>query len=426
LLRSHRPNEAKAHLTACLGRRPGFLWLYVHRGFAHEEIGAFAAAEDDFRKALASRPGVEGRYSIHVIRGAGRIRQGDFAAAATDLEAAIALMPGQSEAYVNLAEAYRGQKRFDTAAEQLGKAIGLRPESALSYRNRASLFLESGDAIAALRDFEQALRLEPADSPFVAPIEIERARILDAQERYPEAIAACDAALGARPDDPAALLFRACALIKAERFEEARNSCDRYLARWAEPPADIFRIRGAARKQLGDNAGAAEDYTRVLELSPGAEMHVLRGWAYIACAAWTLALRDFEEAIRLGPPNSDAYNGRGYARIKLGGHRDGVADAEEALRLEPKSPQMTYNAACTFALAAGKVEADGALPDRAHLAQRYCERALETISRALDLLPAERRSGFWHDSILPDIDLDAIRGRPGFEQLTAKLSAPER
>jgi tetratricopeptide (TPR) repeat protein len=367
---------------------------------------------------------VEARYSIHVIRGVGRIRQGKFAEAATDLEAAIALLPGQSEAYVNLAEAYRGQKRLDAAAEQLGKAIRLRPESALSYRNRASLFLERGDPIAALGDFEQALRFELPDSPFVAQIEIERGRILDSQERYPEALAASSAALLSRPDDPMALLLRARALTKLERFEEARLACDRYLERWAQPPADIFRIRGAARKRLGDDAAAAEDYTRALELSPSAEMRIHRGWTYIACGAWTLAMRDFEEVIRLGPPESDAYNGRGYARTKLGRHAEGLADAEEALRLKPQSPEMMYNVACTLALAVGQVEADNGLPDRQLLAQQYCERALATLSQALDLLPAERRRGFWQETINLDVDLEAIRGRPGFEQLKAKLLAP--
>jgi tetratricopeptide (TPR) repeat protein len=427
-LRLHRPDEAKAHLTACLGRRPGFLWLYVHRGFAQEELGAFEAAEDDFRTALAFDPGVEARYSIHVLRGVGRIRQKRFEAAAADLEAAIALMPDQSEAYVDLAQAYRGQGRIDAALEQLSKAIRLRPESAPAYLNRASLSRERGDSPAALRDFEQAIRFEPPESPFVAQIHLERGRILDAAGKFPEAIAACDAALRTRPDDPTALLLRARALLQLGQFEEARRSCDRYLERWAGPPADIFRIRGLARKQLGDAAAAAEDYTRALEMAPGAgaELFTDRGWAYIACEAWKLALRDFEEAIRLGPPESDAYNGRGYVRTRLGHHGEGVADAEEALRLEPRSPEMMHNIACTFALAVGQVEGDEGLPDREHVAERYRRRALETISRALDLVPADRRRSFWQETMLPDADLDPIRRSPGFGALREELSPPGR
>jgi tetratricopeptide (TPR) repeat protein len=425
-LRTHRTQEAKAHLTACLGCRPDFLWLYVHRGFAQAELGVFDDAEDDFARALASQPGVEARYSVHVIRGAERIRHGKFAAAVADLETATALLPEQCEAYVNLAQAYRGQGKLDAAVEQLGKAIGLRPRSALAYRNRASLFLERGDRVAALRDFEQALRWEPPDSPFRAQVEVERGRILEGQGSGPEAIAACDAALQASPDDPAALLLRARVLLRLERFEEARQACDRYLQRWAEPPGALFQIRGAARKRLGDEAGAAEDYTRALELAPSAEMHIHRGWAYIACAAWKLGVRDFEAAIRLGPPLSDAYNGRAYARTQLGRWREGAGDAEEALRLQPQSPEMMYNVGCTFALAAGQAEADGGLPDRRDLAGQYGQRALAAIARALDMLPAERRPAFWHETIRTDVDLESLRGSSGYEQLKAKLPAPER
>jgi serine/threonine protein kinase/Flp pilus assembly protein TadD len=425
-LRSQRPTEAKAHLTACLARRPDFLWLYIHRGFAQGELGALAAAEADFARALASSPGAEARYSIHVIRGVERIRQAEFDAAVADLETAIALVPDQCEAYVNLAQAYRGQGKLSAAAEQLGKAIRLRPESALAYRNRASLSVERGDPVAALGDFDQALRYEPDDSPFQAQIEIERGRILENQNNDPEALAASDAALRKSPDDPAALLLRARVLLRLERFEAARQSCDRYLHRWAQPPPDLFRIRGAARRRLGDDAAAAEDYTRVLELAPSAEMHIHRGWAYIGCAAWKLALRDFETAVDLGPPESDAYTGRGYARTRLGRYCEGVADAEEALRLQPQSPEMMYNVGCTFARAAGQVEADGGLPDRFQLAKQYRQRALATIARTLDMLPPRRRAGFWSETILTDIDLEPIRGTSGYEELNAKLPAPER
>src|SRR5262249_48401754 len=156
---------------------------------------------------------------------------------------------------------------------------------------------------------------------------------------------------------------------------------------------------------------------RALELVPSAEMHIHRGWAYIACAAWKLADRDFEAAIDLGPPQSDAYTGRGYARTQLGRYRGGIADAEEALRLQPQSPEMMYNVGCTFALAVGHVESDRGLPQQPQLAQQYRQSALATIARALDLLPAERRPGFWHKTVVPDADLESIRGDPGYDQL---------
>src|SRR5262249_15527526 len=199
-LKANRPGEAKAGLTACLGQRPAFGWLYIHRGFAEGELGQFEEAENDLKRAFAYDLGVEGRYSIHVIRGVGRVRRGNYAEAVADLEAAVALLPDQSEAYVNLAQAFRGLGRFDDALAQLGKANRLRPQQALPYRNRADLFQKLGDHGAALRDYDQALRFEPPGSPYLVQVHLERARILQAAKKYPEAIQACDAALAKTPD----------------------------------------------------------------------------------------------------------------------------------------------------------------------------------------------------------------------------------
>ncbi len=53
LLRQARAAEARALLSACLAQRSDFVWLYLLRGFAQEELQAWAAADLDFEKACA-------------------------------------------------------------------------------------------------------------------------------------------------------------------------------------------------------------------------------------------------------------------------------------------------------------------------------------------------------------------------------------
>ena len=57
LLRQGRPAEARTLLSACLAQRSDFVWLYLLRGFAQEELQAWDAADADFQKAsqIASR-----------------------------------------------------------------------------------------------------------------------------------------------------------------------------------------------------------------------------------------------------------------------------------------------------------------------------------------------------------------------------------
>jgi tetratricopeptide (TPR) repeat protein len=51
-LKAQRPDQAAARLTACLGQRPDFPWLYLLRGSAWGELGSFDRAEADFAAAL--------------------------------------------------------------------------------------------------------------------------------------------------------------------------------------------------------------------------------------------------------------------------------------------------------------------------------------------------------------------------------------
>ncbi len=77
-----------------------------------------------------------------------------------------------------------------------------------------------------------------------------------------------------------------------------------------------------------------------------------RGWLYIVADAPQLARHDFEAAIRLDATNGDAYNGRGFARVRLGEHRQAAADAEKALAVGEPKPDLYYKAARVYAVAA--------------------------------------------------------------------------
>ena len=51
-----RPGEAKVALTACIGRRPRFLFSYLFRGQACVQLGEYANAAQDFQTALETNP----------------------------------------------------------------------------------------------------------------------------------------------------------------------------------------------------------------------------------------------------------------------------------------------------------------------------------------------------------------------------------
>src|SRR5262249_30407029 len=170
-------------------------------------------------------------------RGILRIRQEKFDQAAEDLGRAIALRPEEIAARVNLFEALRhsppDSRQRREAGAQLDKAIELKPDMAALYRLRAQLALDGKDGAAALCDLEKAIRLETADprknAKVLADDLVKQARLLHGLGRHREAEAACVAALAAHPGTVLAHRVRGEALLALERPAEAAAALRQYL-----------------------------------------------------------------------------------------------------------------------------------------------------------------------------------------------------
>jgi serine/threonine protein kinase/Tfp pilus assembly protein PilF len=460
-LKLKRPDLARGHLTACLILQPpDFPWVYLLRGFAHAQLNELPAAEADFQQALALHPDADARYNLALNLGVLRMLQKRYPEAVARLREAVRLRPEQYQAYAALADVDQRQTAdtwplffadpspylklaavclwqgdLDRAAEQLDRAVEVAranaaqvPDLQLLYRSRGRLHLRRNQPGAALRDFRQAIDLEPraGPSPEVASDHVTCARILRQLEKYPEAEAAYEAALKVNPGDAEAQLGRARLLLDQGRYDEAARSLDRYLEQ-GKPSAEVYRLRGLARAWLGEFPRAVEDYTRALALQADSRTHAYRGWAYLFQDSPRLALHDFQEAIRLDANNGDAYNGRGFARTRLGQYRQGVADADHALACGPEQDRMLCNAARVYAQAVGQMDAAGGPRSRRHLEERwhYHDQALRLLRRAVSLQPRDERAAFWRQ-IAPDPALLPIRNSPGFAQMTREYSRPAK
>jgi tetratricopeptide (TPR) repeat protein len=431
-LQLKRPVEAGAGLNACLKRDPEFAWLYILRGFAAglippgagpEEVATrFEAADADYERArrlLEQKPNDELQYILLVNRGLLRFQRDRLDLAAADLRAAIALDDRSSQAYAALAEVHRKQRRPDEAITQFDRAIERKPDYAPLYRARADVNLARKDPAPAQRaqalaDLEHAIRLEKPDNPVLARDLTNRGKLLALDHRDAEALAAWDAALELVPDYPEAHHRRLQLLRHRKRYDEVIRSCDALVAREKATP-EIYELRGLARAELKNFAGAIEDVTSALGRCPNkAALLCRRGWLYVVAEAPRLALHDFEAAIRLDPALGDAYNGRGYVRLlRLGEHRDAVADAEKALGLAEPNAHVLYNAARVYALASVVASAEIREKGReaATLVARYQDRAAKLLGEVLQAMPESDRASFWRDVVHADPALRAISRR---------------
>jgi tetratricopeptide (TPR) repeat protein len=443
-LNTRRPARAEVSLTACQRLRHArhqddFEWIYILRGYAYGELGAgalkagrpavaalhFAAAKEDFAKAETAftlRPGA--RYNLLVNRGVTRVQQkSQYAAGVRDLRRATQLNPKQYHAYLNLAEAYQDRRDYDRALAALNKAVKVQPEMAALYFSRGRVQRSRRDPAAALADFEQAIRLyrrvkrSPQEEVILVNAHIERGEILYEQKLYGAALRAADAALTSAPGSATAHRLRGGVLLKQGDFKEAAWALDEAVKR-GKPAAAVYEARGLARYELREYEGAVADFSRALELEPEkptkARLYRLRGWAHLVGEAPKWALRDFEKALQLDRKNGDAYNGRGYARVKLGRVQDAVGDARKALACGPKTEVLLWKAARIYAQAALRMG-----PKQVNKRLEYEEQAVELLRQALRQVAAGKRADFWRKVVMADDALAPVRRGRAFGELEA-------
>jgi eukaryotic-like serine/threonine-protein kinase len=366
------------------------------------------AAEVDYDRALElldAAPNQDLRYPLLVNRGLLWLEHRRWDEAEADLRAAIQLDDGRWLAFENLGQVYSQQNLSDQAVEQFTRAIDLRPDRAPLYRARALANLDRkastpAQRVRAAADLEQAIRLEPPGSPFLAEDHTRRAWLLHQEGRDEQALAACEAARKINPDYVDALQLRLVLHRSLKHDDDVIRSCNDLLAR-DKPSATLYELRGLAKESIGDYPGAIEDQTLAIALHPGsAPLLARRGKLYLVTGAPRSALRDFQESIRLDDSNADAYLGRGLALATQGHHREAVADAAKALGLSERTATRLYNAARIHAIAAMAVatEARKTGPDAVRLVTRNQDQAVKLLAEWQKRLPAADR-----DSALRDL-----------------------
>jgi serine/threonine protein kinase/Flp pilus assembly protein TadD len=136
--------------------------------------------------------------------------------------------------------------------------------------------------------------------------------------------------------------------------------------------------------------------------------HLARAIAYDRLRQYAEAVRDWDRAIELSPPQEQPglRASRATARINAGQVAEAVAEVAELTKMADWNAGQWYAFACVYALASGKS------PDRE---QEYADRAMDLLHRAV-------KAGWTNAAqMAKDTDLDPLRGRADFQKLLAGL-----
>ena len=105
-----------------------------------------------------------------------------------------------------------------------------------------------------------------------------------------------------------------------------------------------YNLRGSAYYDKGEDDIAIADFNDALRIGPPSGiLYHNRGNAWRNKGEFAKAIADYDQSIKLGPPSAFSFQNRGISKQALGDLDGALADINEAIRLDPQLPQPLAN-----------------------------------------------------------------------------------
>lgn len=265
--------------------------------------------------------------------------------AMNNMDALIQQYPDHAIAYNGRGLIHALNGNYDAAIVDYTEAIRLQPAFTEAFYNRGLAHIGTGAYTDAVRDFDRAIQLNPAD-----PLPYNnRGYAAYNMGDFDAAIVDFNRAIERDPTLALAYYNRGVAYGEMGDYEAALADFDETL-RLDPQYRGAHANRGLTHFQLGDVDAALDDFTAGLALNPrDASIYNARGFVRNSTGEYEAALSDLNEAIRLNPELAEAYHNRGVAHHNLGNYQAALADYDAALALDSFQPEVYYDRGITHA-----------------------------------------------------------------------------
>jgi len=306
------------------------------------------AAIADFKKAadLSTflKPFANTKEAAYADLSAAQIDKGNFDEALSACKTAIYFDPGFATAYQNCGVANINKGDLKEAISDFLAAIHFR------YSNLPDTYLVLGETMYSIGDrdgaiaaFSKALQQKPKVLPKQASIYYHRGYTRERNGDMDGAIADFTMAVQIKPDFAEAYRYRSEA--RQKKGDLAGADSDRVKAGLL-PDLAVADLNIANNKKAhGDMGGAIKLYTSAIEENPQlAEAYNGRGFARVKKGYAAGAMADFNEAVRINPSFAQAYCNRGPAEVLASSDLAGaIADYDKAIQLKPDLAEAYLN-----------------------------------------------------------------------------------
>lgn len=357
--------EALALLDQCLKVNPGFMDAYSLRGAVREQLKDNDGALTDYSIYLEKFPD---HREVLISRAVLRYRIGYYDAAKDDF-LKLLLLPSAGETnaifykqamsvddknpmmtaqgnhasyilnYLGLTESKL--RNFEQAKQYFDSAISLNATEPDYFVNRG-LVKESLNDSTAIRDYEQALRLNPRHTLATHNFNALRSKLeqsMSLEERLNKTIEADSTMLYP-------YLERAQQRYESKYYQGAID--DYSMALEIDPGnVEIWLGRGLAKEKLKDYKGAFSDYTKAIDIKENfAKAWLNRGNVLVKLERYEDAIEDYNVALIYYADYPLAFYNRAMAHIKLKKNDLACADLKRAEELGMQIESRVKSKAC--------------------------------------------------------------------------------
>ncbi|MEM9673382.1 MAG: tetratricopeptide repeat protein [Bacteroidota bacterium] len=237
--------------------------------------------------------------------------------------------------YLELKNYPKAQLHFELALSQNSQDPNI-------YSNLGLTSEQSGDTLAAMNHYRQALVLQPDHSVALSNFSYltRKTKQLDLAE------ATLLANEKAENSSPYSLLHSGMLLHQLGRYHQAVDKYSQAIT-YSPRDADLFLQRAFSLEKLRRLEEALADYSRAIKLNPSLEKaYVNRGNVYYKQQKFQLAIQDYSEALTLNSQNAKVYYNLGLVYHRLHQINDACLNLTRAEELGYQPALRIINKVC--------------------------------------------------------------------------------
>jgi tetratricopeptide (TPR) repeat protein len=246
---------------------------------------------------------------------------------------------GLAETFYGIGDALAGEGGLDMGIIFLQFAIYVKPDFPLAYVALAEAYEGAKKYDLEIDAFDKVDK----DSPLWLNVQIQKAFALNSLDRVDDAKALLDNLIAERPKEIEPYDALGNILRAHERYGEARDAYSHAIALLGKPTREnwnLFYSRGVSNERLKDWPAAETDFKQALQLSPD-ESLVLNylGYSWVDQGRNLKTAMDYiRKAVKLKPDDGYYVDSLGWAYYRLGNLQAAVENLERAVELKPDDP----------------------------------------------------------------------------------------